>query len=153
MRFELGAVFAPASPASADFVGNSVHVSTKNLVDTSILKRSTAIKVPRQDAYFASIIFDSHTSAPLPGSIEQLPHSFVFRVALCGYLGSKNRIADGASRKLRHEVLRNDLVDSFHCAIALYFDGFFASDHRATAVYREARILTDELFLRAKDAN
>jgi hypothetical protein len=28
-----------------------VHVSTKNLVDTSILKRSVAIKVPRRDAY------------------------------------------------------------------------------------------------------
>lgn len=35
---------------SADFVGISVHVSTKNSVDTSILKRSVAIKMPRQDA-------------------------------------------------------------------------------------------------------
>ena len=45
---------APASTASDDVVRNSVHVSTKNLVDTSILKRSVAIKVPRQDAYHVS---------------------------------------------------------------------------------------------------
>ena len=51
LRLELGAMRAPASTASADFVGDSVHVSTKNLVDTSILKRSAAIKVPRRDAY------------------------------------------------------------------------------------------------------
>lgn len=42
---------ASASTASAGLVGNSVHVSAKNLVDTSILKRSVAIKVPRLDAY------------------------------------------------------------------------------------------------------
>jgi hypothetical protein len=42
---------APASTASDDVVRNSVHVSTKNLVDTSILKPSAAIKVPRLDAY------------------------------------------------------------------------------------------------------
>jgi hypothetical protein len=52
---------APASTASADFVGNSVHVSTKNLVDTSILKRSAAIKMPRQDAY--NTLADAHVIA------------------------------------------------------------------------------------------
>jgi prophage regulatory protein len=66
LRFELGAVFAPASPASADFVGNSVHVSTKSLVDTSILKRSTAIKLPRLDAYaqFAMLQIDQPHATP-----------------------------------------------------------------------------------------
>ena len=54
LRLELGAVFAPASTATADFVGDSVHVSTKSFVDTSILKRSAAIKVPRRDAYARS---------------------------------------------------------------------------------------------------
>ena len=54
LRLELRAMCAPASTPSADFVGNSVHVSTKNSVDTSILKRSVAIKVPRQDAYALS---------------------------------------------------------------------------------------------------
>ena len=43
--------FAPASTDAADFVGDSVHVSTQNIVDTSILKPSGAIKVPRRDAY------------------------------------------------------------------------------------------------------
>ena len=42
---------ASASTPSAGFVGNSVHVSTKNVVDTSILKRSLSIKMPRPDAY------------------------------------------------------------------------------------------------------
>jgi len=50
-RLELGAMCTPAPAASDDFVGNSVHVSTKNPVDTSILKRSAAFKVPRVDAY------------------------------------------------------------------------------------------------------
>ena len=39
LRLELGAMFAPASTPSVDFVGDSVHVSTKSFVDTSILKR------------------------------------------------------------------------------------------------------------------
>jgi hypothetical protein len=49
----------PASTASADVVGNSVHVSTKDSVDTSILKRSAAFKVPRLRAYALT---------PAPGS-------------------------------------------------------------------------------------
>src|ERR1019366_4493871 len=51
LRLELGAVFAPASTATADFFGDSVHVSTKSFVDTSILKRSAVSRVPRRDAY------------------------------------------------------------------------------------------------------
>ena len=51
LRLELRAMCAPPSTPSADFVGNSVHMSTKNSVDTSIPKPSIAIKVPRRDAY------------------------------------------------------------------------------------------------------
>jgi hypothetical protein len=50
LRLELVAVCA-ASPATADFIGISVHLSTKNLVERSILERVGAIKVPRRDAY------------------------------------------------------------------------------------------------------
>jgi len=56
LRLELGAVFAPASTATADFVGDSVHVSTKSFVDTSILKPAVAIKVPGPDAYNPTVI-------------------------------------------------------------------------------------------------
>ena len=51
LRLELGAVFASAATAALDFVGDSVHVSTKNLVDTSILEGREPIKEPRPDAY------------------------------------------------------------------------------------------------------
>jgi hypothetical protein len=50
LRLELVAVYAAAT-ATADFIGNSLHVSTKRLVEKSILERTGAIKVPRRDAY------------------------------------------------------------------------------------------------------
>ena len=51
LRLELGAVLAPTSTTIDDLLRCSVHVSIKSFVDTSILNRSDAIKVPRQDAY------------------------------------------------------------------------------------------------------
>jgi len=36
------------------FIGISVHLSTKKLVEKSILKRPREIKVPRRDAYGSS---------------------------------------------------------------------------------------------------
>ena len=55
LRLEFGAVIAPTSAPSAAFVGDSDHVSAKkSVVDTSILKPSDLIKVPRLDAYVRS---------------------------------------------------------------------------------------------------
>jgi len=50
LGLELFAVYA-ASLASADLIGFSVHLSTKKLVEKSILKTDGAIKVPCRDAY------------------------------------------------------------------------------------------------------
>lgn len=94
------------------------------------------------------LLFEEHPTAVRPLSVEQLPHTFLFRAALCGYLSWKERIADGSTVNVRPETLRNDLVDAFHCATALYFDGLFTNDRRAAHVHQEARALMNELFSR-----
>jgi hypothetical protein len=66
LRLELGAVFAPTSTSTADFVGDSVHVSTKSFVDTSILKQAGAFKVPGPDAYETTSELLTQTLAVLP---------------------------------------------------------------------------------------
>ena len=51
LGLEFGAVFATTSTAIDDFLGSSVHVSIKKLVDTRLLRNSTRNKMPRRDAY------------------------------------------------------------------------------------------------------
>lgn len=100
-----------------------------------------------QIAGLARDLFDIDPQMRLPQSLSELPHSFAFRVALCGYLGYQGRLADGSTNALSASKARNDMVDALQGATALYFDGFFTNDRRAQISYLQAKVLMDTIFL------
>lgn len=72
---ELGAVFASASAASADFVGNIVHVSSKNQVDTRLLQALPALQASIVDGPCCPSESHASPAARVQGIASQAPHA------------------------------------------------------------------------------
>ena len=76
---------------------------------------------------------------------HELPHTFIFRMALCAYLHALRwRVAGGAADALP-ERMRNDVLDVTYAAYALCFDGLLSNDAMANEIHDNARAML-ELF-------
>ena len=74
----------------------------------------------------------------LPAAHE-LPHTFVFRLALCAYVHALRwRVAGGAADALP-ERMRRDVLDVTYAAYALCFDGLLSKDAMANEIHDFAR--------------
>ena len=68
-------------------------------------------------------------------SAHELPHTFIFRMALCTYIHAlRLRVAGGAADALP-ERMRNDVLDVTYAAYALCFDGLLSNDAMANEIY------------------
>lgn len=90
--------------------------------------------------------FKVHPNVPPRPRSRQQRNTFVFRYAICSYVSILKRIRDGSAAKIKHEKLRNDVVDANFATFATYFDGFLTSDTRAGEIYAESEILLREMF-------
>jgi hypothetical protein len=78
----------------------------------------------------------------LPPS-DELPRTFIFRMALCAYIHALRwRVAGGAAGALP-ERMRNDVLDVTYASYALCFDGLLSNDAKAKEIYDNARSLLD----------
>lgn len=93
----------------------------------------------------AAKLFRDHPKATQPPNAEELPYTFIFRVAVCGYLLFIRWAATGGQRKIRPEKLRNDMVDVNFAAFATYFDGLLTADKRLLETYKTASIFIQSL--------
>jgi hypothetical protein len=74
---------------------------------------------------------------------DELPHTFIFRMALCAYIHALRwRVAGGAAGALP-ERMRNDVLDVTYAAYALCFDGLLSNDAMAKEIHDNARSLLD----------
>jgi hypothetical protein len=79
----------------------------------------------------------------LPGARE-MPYTFIFRYALCAL----NWIQAGGAPDRKQEKFGNDFVDVAFVAYATCFDGLMTNDKLAKSIYKNARYLLDNGFLR-----
>ena len=86
-------------------------------------------------------LFENHPQVRKWPSIQNLPNTFIFRAALCGYLLALEWISVGGAKGARPERLRNDLVDINFAAYATYFDGLMSADKRVVRIYEYADVL------------
>ncbi len=87
----------------------------------------------------AAFLFDAHPHiAELPPA-KELPYTFVFRYALCGYLVALRWISVGGAKKVKPENIRNDIVDAIYAAYATYFQGLLSHDAKAKEIYDDAK--------------
>jgi hypothetical protein len=77
---------------------------------------------------------------------DDLFHTYIFRFALCARLHALSVIASGVAKK--PENLPNDYIDVSVAAYATCFDGLLSKDKLTLDIYRKARFLLDEEFLK-----
>jgi hypothetical protein len=83
----------------------------------------------------------------LPRSRE-MPYTFIFRYALCAYLHALHWMQAGGVQDRKQEKFGNDFVDVAFVAYATCFDGLLTKDKLAIGIYKNARFLLDDGFLR-----
>lgn len=103
-------------------------------------------KVMRNVLQMAGRMFKSHPDAPPIPRIPDVPNTFIFRVALCGYLWAVNWAATGGAQGAKPERLRNDMVDTTLAAYATYFDGLMTRDRKALDLHQTARVWLCAIF-------
>lgn len=90
--------------------------------------------------------YERHPNEPEWPPKDDLFHTFVFRFALCARLHALSVIASGVAKK--PENLPNDYIDVSVAAYATCFDGLLSKDELTQDIYRRARRLLDEEFLK-----
>src|SRR5690606_14600855 len=78
-------------------------------------------KITKNILKMAAFLFAAHPGVKeLPPAIE-LPYTFIFRYAMCGYLLALRWISLGGFKDARPERVRNDIVDVTFSAYGTYF--------------------------------
>lgn len=77
---------------------------------------------------------------------DDVLHTYIFRFALCARLHALYVIANGVAKA--PENLPNDFIDVSVAAYATCFDGLLSEDKMTLDIYRKARYLLDNEFLK-----
>ncbi len=94
----------------------------------------------------SGLVFGAHPSVKNRPNYEEIPNTYIFRVALCTYLLALEWGARGGVRDASPTKLRNDFVDMNIAAYATYFDGLMSVDAKVLRIHQEARIWLSALF-------
>lgn len=86
-----------------------------------------------------AILMRDHPSVTSAPEFDLLPHSFLFRQALCFKLLFFRWVSKGSPTKLNTNKIVNDIIDMNFATFALYFDGLLTNDRKLMEVYQEAR--------------
>ncbi len=103
-------------------------------------------KIVRSVIRTAGKIFKDHPSVKVLPTYEELPNTFIFRAALCGYLLALDWGARGGAKDARAGTLRNDMIDMNFAAYATFFDGLLSADAKVNRIHQEARLFLSALF-------
>ncbi|MGY4334951.1 hypothetical protein ACVWWG_009419 [Bradyrhizobium sp. LB7.2] len=90
--------------------------------------------------------FESHPDKPDWPPRDDIFHTFTFRFALCARLHAISVIANSVAKDA--DKLPNDFIDVSVAAYATCFDGLLSKDKLVQDIYRRARFLLDEEFLK-----
>lgn len=90
--------------------------------------------------------YEHHPDKPEWPPKDDIFHTYIFRFALCARLHAVYVIANGVAKEA--ENLPNDYIDVSVAAYATCFDGLLSKDKMTQDIYRKARFMLDEEFLK-----
>jgi hypothetical protein len=90
--------------------------------------------------------YEAHPDKPEWPPKDDIFHTYTLRFALCARLHALYVIANGVAKDA--ENLPNDYIDVSVAAYATCFDGLLSKDKMTQDIYRKARFLLDEEFLK-----
>jgi hypothetical protein len=90
--------------------------------------------------------YEHHPDKPEWPPKDDIFHMYTFRFALCARLHALYVIANGVAKDA--ENLPNDYIDVSIAAYATCFDGLLSDDKMTQEIYRKARFMLNEEFLK-----
>jgi hypothetical protein len=145
---QIARVLKDVAPLTEVF-GEMAKVFSKD--EISLLRKSTVLTDPIMHTLIhnvmilAAMFFGNHPRVFHAPDVRELPNTFIFRFSLCGYLLLLEWISQGSQPNIRHEKLRNDLVDLNFAVFATFFDGLLSADKKALRIYDRAKDILHEL--------
>jgi hypothetical protein len=108
------------------------------LLKFGIFNSTSTIKKILTDVFeISAYTFANHPTVKKWPKIDELPYTFIFRLTLATYLMALERLLSGALPNLKHERLRNDMIDMYFVAYGTFFDGVLSSDKRVNKTYKQ----------------
>jgi hypothetical protein len=105
-------------------------------------------KLTKHIMEMAAFLFAAHPGVKeLPSALE-LPYTFIFRYATCGYLLALRWLSLGGFKDAKAERIRNDIVDVAFSAYGTHFQGVLSDDAATNEIHDSARAIV-KLFLAA----
>jgi hypothetical protein len=123
--------------ATSQFTEEQIAILRKK----EALTADIVLKIFEGTMSLAMKFFALHPDLDKLPEAHEVPHTFIFRMALCAYIHALRwRVAGGAADALP-ERLRNDVLDVTYAAYALCFDGLLSRDNMANDIHDNARSL------------
>ena len=99
------------------------------------------LKILEGTLNLADKFFLLHPDIKKQPKVHEVPHTFIFRFALCAYLHALHwRVRGGAQDRLA-EKMRNDVIDVSYAAYALCFDGVLSDDKLVKEIQDNGRAM------------
>lgn len=125
--------------ATASFTNEELGVLRRGEAPTDAI----ILKVFNGTLNLADKFFLLHPEITKQPKVHEVPHTFIFRFALCAYLHALHwRVQGGAAARLP-EKMRNDVIDVTYAAYGLCFDGVFSDDELVKELYGKGRAMLD----------
>jgi hypothetical protein len=91
----------------------------------------------------AQELYARHPKPTAVRAWDELPNTFLFRTALCGFVLALDWIAVGGPKDVKITKIRNDIVDVNFATYATYFDGLLSMDEKPLRIYDRAAFILD----------
>lgn len=122
------------------------QVELKSLRQDEPITEELFDKITKNILEMAAFLFAAHPEfKELPPAAE-LPYTFIFRYAMCGYLLALRWLSLGGFKDAKPERIRNDIVDITFSAYGTHFQGVLSADAMTKEIHDNARSLL-KLFL------
>lgn len=100
--------------------------------------------------YFAlslsSMAFATHPNVRIRPTYEELPYTYIFRLALCYTILALDWAAKGGAIDANPDKIQNDMVDMHLVAFATFFDGLLTIDKKMIRIHRDVACILAGLF-------
>ena len=102
-------------------------------------------KVHESVIALAQELYRRHPKPTAVRTRDELPNTFLFRTALCGFVLALDWIAVGGPKGVKITKIRNDIVDVNFATYATYFDGLLSADEKPLRIYHRAAFVLDAI--------
>jgi hypothetical protein len=95
-------------------------------------------KIIKNIMWVAGFLFNDHPRTKRLPLWNEVPNTFIFRLAICMYIWALNWISVGGAKGAKPTTILNDMIDLNFAAYATFFDGLLTADQKLSRLHSDA---------------